>query len=175
MDYHRKELRRIKNQIRDIIDPYFLQEGCCKFCWQKSSFKMTVHHRNYVKDDIIYKNYQDTIQGRIDYYNDLFPLVKNEPNRFLYICIRCHNRLEYYLQFGDKLEYEIIKELNKKWSDFQYLYGNYNSIIAKFALRELGLDIDGELQRKIDERPKQNDKPNNLKPKHSGLDEFFWS
>lgn len=175
MDYHRKELRKIKNQIRDIIDPYFLEEGYCKFCWQKSSFKMTVHHRNYIKDDVIYKNYPDNIEGRIDYYNDLIPLVRADPSRFLYICISCHNILEYYLQFGNELEYEIIQELSKKWSKFQFKFANRYSLIAKFALCELGLDIDGELQRKIDERPKQNDKPNDLKLKHSGLDDFFWS
>ena len=164
MDYYKKELRKIKNQIRDLIDPHFIYDNYCRFCWERSSFKMTVHHRYYIENDVIYKNYPNTIQGRIKYYNDLFPLVRDNPNRFLYICIQCHNILEYYLQFADNLENEIRIELAKTWSDFQYLFNNRHSVIAKFALKELKLDADQSLAREIDERPNQK----------TGLDEFFW-
>lgn len=169
MDYYRKELREVKNKIRDIIDPYFLNENCCKFCWEKSSYKMTVHHRGYIENDIIYRNYPDSIHGRIRYYNDLLPLVRKEPQRFLYICIKCHNVLEYYLQFGERLEDEIIKELAKRFSDFQYKTSS-RPFIAKFALKELKLDVEGKLAKLITDRPNQIDNKNYLK---SQLGDFF--
>ncbi len=183
MDYYRKELRQIKNQVRDLIDPYYLEENSCKFCWERSSFKMTVHHRSYIKDDVIYKNYPNTIQGRIEYYSELLPLVRDQPERFLYVCISCHNKLEYYLQFGQRLELEIIKELNKKWSNFQYLNTSH-PFIAKYVLRELNLDVDKKLHKKIDDRP---NKPTEREmawkwlvkkypttpPTMSGLEDFF--
>jgi len=168
MDYHRKELRSIKNQIRDAIDPWYLDDNCCKFCWEKSSYKMTVHHRRYIENDIVYDDYPNTIEGRIRYYYDLLPLVRKEPQRFLYICIKCHNILEYYLQFGNKLEDEIIKELAKRFSDFQYKTSS-KPFIAKFALKELKLDIDGKLAKLITDRPNQI----NINHKKTDMGDFF--
>lgn len=177
MDPARKELRKIKNKCRDEIITYTGQKDYCLWCSEKSSYKMTIHHRFYIKDDVIYKNYRNSIYGRIEYYNDLLPLIKDNPSRFLYVCIKCHNILEYYLQFGKNLECEIVKELNKEWSDFQYMFNNRCSIIAKFALRELKLDDNRELHKKIDRRPYQDfpKHKNMITPITTGLDGFFWS
>lgn len=169
MDPLKKELRKKKKKIAELLVPVWEESLCCKFCWEKSSYKMTVHHKWYIENDVIYKNYPNSIEGRIQYYDDLFPLVQKNPERFLYLCIKCHNVLEYWLQFKD-IENEIRIELSKKTSYFQYL-NNRDSIIVKFILRSLGLDKNETLQHQIKQRPYQS----LIKNTKTGLDEFFWN
>ncbi len=61
----------------------------------KSKKGMTVHHLEYVFDDVTYKKYQppnDT--NKLAYYTDLLEMVKDIPTRFMFLCNTHHQALE---------------------------------------------------------------------------------
>jgi len=95
----KKNLILIKTKCGSIA----LGNGSCYICGCEISKKgMTVHHLWYVKGDVIYKNYPQTDDGRLIYYTELFPLIKKNPKRFMYMCGKCHYSLEKLCHFGDK-------------------------------------------------------------------------
>ena len=55
----------------------------------------TIHHLYYLKKDVRYKNYKN----RDRYYQDLYPLVKAKPDRFLLLCNKHHQSIERLKRF----------------------------------------------------------------------------
>lgn len=55
---------------------------------------MTVHHLWYIFDDVVYKNYPKTDEGKYRYYVDLYQKVVEDPTRFMFLCNTHHQALE---------------------------------------------------------------------------------
>mgnify|MGYP001618144330 CR=1 FL=1 len=75
--------------------------GKCRICKSVRS-SMLIHHRWYIKNDVIYKNYPQNDSGRLQYYKDLEPLIKRNVKRFSYMCNSDHYSLGKFCQFGDE-------------------------------------------------------------------------
>lgn len=93
--------------------------GECRVCHCKISKKgMVIHHRLYIKNDVIYSNYPQNDSGRLQYYKDLEPLIKKNPKRFSVLCNTDHQSLTRLCRFGDKkldallIERRLTQHLN---------------------------------------------------------------
>lgn len=81
-----------------------LGNGKCWVCGCSVAKRgMTVHHLWYLKNgDVVYNDYPQNDSGRLEYYKSLYPLIKANPKRFMYLCSTCHQALERMCRFGDK-------------------------------------------------------------------------
>lgn len=81
-----------------------LGQGKCFVCrCMVAKRGMTVHHLWYLPDgDVVYKDYPQNDSGRLEYYTELFPLIYNNPKRFMYLCNTCHHSLSKLCMYGDK-------------------------------------------------------------------------
>ncbi|KKL88411.1 hypothetical protein LCGC14_1924950 [marine sediment metagenome] len=71
---------------------------------------MTIHHRWYIFNDVIYSKYPKTSEGQLQYYTDLEPLIIADPERFRYTCNTDHQSLERLIRFGDKKLKKLLRE-----------------------------------------------------------------
>lgn len=85
----RLKVEAIKQDIGKIIGNTCFVCGCTK-----SKKGMTVHHLWYIFDDVIYKNYPQTVDGKIKYYTELLKKVEEMPKRFMFLCNVHHQALE---------------------------------------------------------------------------------
>jgi len=87
--------------------------GKCFVCGCKISKRgMTVHHLWYVFNDVVHSN--EKYQPRNDttllqYYQDLEPLVKENPKRFMYLCNTHHQAIERINRYGDKTLNKLLR------------------------------------------------------------------
>ena len=92
------------NLIKEQCGQVALGNGKCFVCGCITAKRgMTIHHVWYLDNDIIYKNFPQNESGRLEYYNKLYPMVKKNPKRFMYLCNTHHFTLEKFCRFGDKL------------------------------------------------------------------------
>ena len=172
MDDSRKEIRRLKRIALNEGDYYDM----CRICEiKKSAHKMLFHHRMYIENDVIYNKYPNSSEGRIEYYQNLIPLIIKNPERFWYLCISCHKRLERFLKQGKRIRrYARVCIENPRKYDFT----NEDKLPCILAICELGFydqpiidDINKfdylQVQMMKIKEPEYS--------KHVGLDEFFWS
>ena len=83
-------------------------QGKCNMCGCITSKRgMVIHHRRYLKNnDVIYsdKKYLPHNEAhRKQYLIDLYPLIVNNPDRFMYLCNAHHHALGKACRYGDKL------------------------------------------------------------------------
>ena len=68
---------------------------------------MVVHHRRYlINNDVIYsdkKYLPNNDANRKKYLIDLYPLIVNNPDRFMFLCNTHHHALGQAWRYGDKL------------------------------------------------------------------------
>ena len=84
------EVQKIKLRLGEVLNG-----GKCFECGKsKSRSGFTVHHCEYIFNDVVYKNYPKDVDGQLRYYQDLEPLVMDKPERFLYLCNTHHQALE---------------------------------------------------------------------------------
>lgn len=91
--------------------------GKCKLCGCKKAKRgMVIHHRWYITNDVVYKNYPQNDSGRLQYYKDLEPLIRANPMRFSYQCNADHHSLSLFIRYGDKKfnALSLERKLSKK-------------------------------------------------------------
>lgn len=102
----RLQAEEIKKRIAKLIK----YGDDCFICGCKISRRgMTIHHLWYIFNDVVYKNYPKNDTGKLQYYTDLEPLVKDMPERFLYLCNTHHQALERINRYGDKTLNRLLK------------------------------------------------------------------
>ena len=100
--YQNSEHHKIKKELSLL--PEF--GGVCFVCGcENYKGGMLFHHIWYIENDVKYSNYSTSVNGQIQYYNDLKPLIIDNPKRFLYLCKKDHFTLTRILQYKklDKL------------------------------------------------------------------------
>ncbi len=173
MDASRKEIRRLKRIALNEGDYYDM----CRICEiRKPAHKMIFHHRMYIENDVTYNKYPNTPEGRIDYYQNLIPLIVKNPERFWYLCINCHERLERFLKQGKYLRrYARVCIENSR----DYNFTNEDKLPCIMAICELGyydqVIIDDINQFDYFKAQMILIDKSEKRPKMSGLDDFFWS
>ena len=97
----KEDILDIKNKCGKVA----IGNGHCNICGCVSAKRgMTIHHCWYLKKgDIIYKDFPQNDQGRLEYYTALYPLIKKNPKRFMYLCNTHHFALEKFCRYGDKI------------------------------------------------------------------------
>ena len=96
--------------------------GKCKICGCIIHKKgMVIHHRGYIDNDVVYKNYPKNDSGRLKYYIDLEPLIKNNVKRFSYLCNPDHHSLTKICLYGDKKFNALCLErkITKSWGNLK--------------------------------------------------------
>lgn len=89
-----------------------LNNGKCFVCDKsKSRSGFTIHHLEYIFNDVVYKNYTKDTEGQLKYYKDLEPLVLDNPRRFLYLCNIHHQALERLNRFKPETLVMLLKAL----------------------------------------------------------------
>ena len=82
----------------------------CFVCEAKSSKRgMTFHHKYYIENDIIRKNYPLGQLGTLTYYQDLAPLVRKDPNRFLFVCNPHHQSITRLARFKKENFFRLVR------------------------------------------------------------------
>ena len=67
----------------DLANGYRSFKKGCYVCHAKASKGgMTFHHLFYLKGEKTYRDFDNPL----DYYEYLSPLIRHQPNRFLYVC-----------------------------------------------------------------------------------------
>lgn len=100
------EVQKIKIRLGELYG------GVCFICQKsKSKSNFTIHHCRYIFSDIVYKGYPKTVDGQLQYYKDLEPLVKADPSRFLYLCNTDHVALERINRYRPEKLIRILEAL----------------------------------------------------------------
>lgn len=88
-----------------------LGHGACYVCGCKVSKRgMTVHHIWYLTSgEVYYKDYPENTSGRLEYYSALYPLIYNNPKRFMYLCNNCHHAVGRICRFGEKKFKKLVE------------------------------------------------------------------
>lgn len=172
MDDSRKEIRRLKKIALNEGDYYDM----CRICEiKKPAHKMLFHHRMYIENDVIYNKYPNNDEGRIEYYKNLTPLIIKNPERFWYLCVSCHGKLERFLKQGKYVRrYARLCIESPK----EYSFSNDDKLPCILAICELGF-YDQHIVDAINEFDYFKVQMMRLKQpeyrKHVGLDELLWS
>ena len=102
----RLEAEEIKKSVAKL--PRFGEK--CFVCGCKiSKGGMTFHHLWYIFNDVVYKNYPKNDTGKLDYYKALEPLIREQPERFLYVCNTHHQAIERICRYGDKTLKKLLQ------------------------------------------------------------------
>lgn len=87
----------------------------CFICGCKKHKKgMTIHHLEYIFNDVTYglPKYKPTNDStKLQYYSDLLPLVKDRPERFMYLCNPHHQALERLNRFNPETIIKLLEAL----------------------------------------------------------------
>lgn len=104
----RTEGRQRKLEIEKMLG------GRCNICHRdkdEDKVRLNIHHMYYVPDDVIHANYP---KNRPKYHIDLYPLVRDDPDRFRLLCDSCHRvmgRMERHPQDVDQIR-DIVEEMD---------------------------------------------------------------
>lgn len=81
------------NTLSDIANDFF--DNRCQVTLEKFKPKgFVIHHVKEIEDDVLRRNYPVGPKGTAEYYNDLYPLVEENKDRFALIKNPIHNKLD---------------------------------------------------------------------------------
>lgn len=99
------ETNKIKQELAKLTE----FKSKCYVCLTKVSKRgFTFHHKSYIKNDIVRKNYPKNEKGTLDYYRDLAPLIKKNPERFLWVCNPHHQSITRLARFNKENRQRLI-------------------------------------------------------------------
>lgn len=98
----------VKQEIGKIIGNTCFVCGCTK-----AKGGMTVHHLEYVFNDVVYKNYERNDTGKLKYYTALLEVVKQKPKRFMFLCNKHHQALERLNRYKKETLDGLLRALKK--------------------------------------------------------------
>ncbi len=101
----RLEAEEIKQKCAKLIG-----YNKCYVCGcQKAKGGMTIHHLQYVFDDVVYSKYPRNDTGKLQYYTDLYKAVKLNPKRFMFLCNKHHQAVERLNRYSDAILKKLLK------------------------------------------------------------------
>lgn len=106
----RQEIEEVKQECAK-----FIGYNTCFVCGcTKSKRGMTVHHLEYIFNDVTYKlpKYQpNNDNNKLKYYKDLLEEVKKTPERFMFLCNTHHQALERLNRFKPETLVKLLEAL----------------------------------------------------------------
>lgn len=73
----------------------------CYYCDEDNIQYLLLHHIEYSKKSITYNQFENSLNGRIEYHSALLNEVMVSPQNFLILCFECHKFRHGFL--GDTL------------------------------------------------------------------------
>lgn len=93
---------------KKIIKKYF-KKGC-GVCGAKDHKRgMTIHHVEYIDNDVTYDMYPKTDQGKFQYLTDLEHKIKEDKSRFECLCNPHHQSVERLKRFNPQNFERLVK------------------------------------------------------------------
>ena len=81
----------------------------CIVCDEERIKKLVLHHLSYTKNSVIYNQFENSDDGRLQYHSKLLDEIKKNKNNFVILCMNCHKIVESLI---DKEIYEIQNVLH---------------------------------------------------------------
>lgn len=106
--------RQEREEIKQKCAEYIGYNTCFVCGCTKAKGGMTIHHLEYIFNDITYSlpKYKPTNDStKLQYYKDLLPLVKEQPERFMFLCNKHHQALEKLNRFNPEILVKLIEAL----------------------------------------------------------------
>lgn len=103
----RVKAEEYKQNIGKIIGNTCFVCGC-----KKAKKGMTVHHLEYIFDDVKYNNYPRTADGHLKYYKALLVAVEDTPERFMFLCNVHHQALERLNRYRETTLDKLLEALS---------------------------------------------------------------
>lgn len=89
---------------------------CCHTCGKKKN--LLIHHQNYLKYSVVYRQFNNSEIGRLQYYAKLLDEIKISTNHLYILCFDCHTEFHNLVKLPI---YEIANICHKtslnKWYD----------------------------------------------------------
>lgn len=149
-------INRIYEATNNFYKPY------CHSCYNGKVKNLILHHLEYTNNSIVYKNFENSDDGRLKYYSCLLDEIKEDPYNFTVLCGYCHTYLEELLGMTkDQINNLNLKNLSEK---DERLIEIYNLTKRKRNQYDQFIQI-----IKTNPKPQPNDE------KSLGLDDFFRS
>ncbi len=95
--------------IKSDLAGYRSYKRCYVCHCEKSHSGMTFHHLWYLKGERTYKDFATPLQ----YYQYLAPLIRDQPERFLYVCNTHHQAITRLHRFSKIKRNRLIKAVRK--------------------------------------------------------------
>jgi hypothetical protein len=93
----------------DLANGYRGYKKCYVCHCEKSHSGMTFHHLWYLKGEKTYKDFTNPLE----YYQYLAPLIRDQPERFLYVCNTHHQAITRLHRFSKIKRNRLIKAVRK--------------------------------------------------------------
>lgn len=126
----RQEIEDVKQECAK-----FIGYNTCFVCGcVKSKRGMTVHHLEYIFNDITYKlpKYQpNNDNNKLKYYKDLLEEVKKTPERFMFLCNTHHQALERLNRFKPETLVKLLEALILTKTKYTHLEKLLKELIAQ--------------------------------------------
>lgn len=65
----------------------------CTYCDIIDIERLTIHHKSYTPNSIVYVNFGNSLTGRLSYYSALLDEIMDNPDNFETLCNMCHGLL----------------------------------------------------------------------------------
>jgi hypothetical protein len=99
------EINKIKQELAKLSQ----FKSKCYVCLAKASKRgFTFHHKHYIENDVVRKNFQKNEKGTLEYYKALAPLIKKDPSRFLWVCNPHHQSITRLSRFNKENRKRLI-------------------------------------------------------------------
>ena len=75
--------------------------GCfCCCCYNKNPKQLVIHHLGYTEKSVTYNKFENSDDGRLQYYSKLLDEIKQDGSNFVVLCFECHQVIEKLLKMS---------------------------------------------------------------------------
>ena len=115
----------------------------CFVCFNNNPKFLLIHHHAYFDDSVVYKQFENSDIGRIQYYARLLDEIQLRPNNFTVLCFKCHEKLEELIRmdWNDAYNWLNGEEVWTNQGRLETLWEDCESVVQKRKVKAvLGLD-----------------------------------
>lgn len=93
-DYDRERKLTWKlNNIKIHLILWYSDKIKCQYCDVDNIEKLTIHHKEYFPNSVVYSFFNNSLLGRLEYYPNLLNEIISNPDNFQTLCNNCHKLL----------------------------------------------------------------------------------
>lgn len=108
----------------------------CYICAHDRISHLVLHHYTYNENSVIYNQFDNTNDGRLEYYVSLLKEIKKSRDNFIILCMKCHESLEDMLRNPKSEEFD--RPMDERRERLKKIYNN--TIHYRITKNHIGLD-----------------------------------